>query len=457
MDLAALLAAPEKKYLLSDDGDVARDVIRLERGIRRRFVRVAAGAMALSILSIAGLWYAGLVQRIGSASSATSSFQAPDFWDVDLSLSSTTCLSALAILATVIVALQLAVRPGSSLVDGTLAAQVARIRALESLALLAGFAAVATGIYGAQRVGLDSAWTHPLSFFGPVALGALLCAVATDGSTASHSKYGAVVAAEYSRQMRDRYVIAHAKLGYRKLGSARPRLGERGQAMVIAFCVLVLSLAPALAFSDGSPWWRLALGSFLTLGMGVVSAAAAAGLAGHSARLRDFWTTGFVTLLGLAVAGLSILTTAQIALTNVRTNAEAVQVIVLFLLNSLLLALTIAMTSGPPSRWFAPGISRRLSDQAYLNKLRPRPLPASAEMSPGTYWSLASVATGIGIVLCGLIPPLGLLWASRILISGQRGAKRTCALVSISLAVALIIGSVIVGAAADTLFPATNR
>ncbi|NRD27147.1 hypothetical protein [Frigoribacterium sp. VKM Ac-2836] len=451
-DLAALLAASEANDPFRDDGVVARDVIRLEQRIRRRFVRVAAGAVVLSLLSIAGLWYAGLISRISPGPTTPPSMQPPDLWDVDLSLSSTTCLSTLAVLATVIVALQVAVRPGTSFVDGILAEQVARIRALESLALLAGLAAVATGVFGALRVGLDSAWTHPLHLFGPVAVGSLLCAVATDASTASQSRYGPVVSAEYLRQTYARYETARTELSYRATVATRPAFGELGQGVAIAVCVAALSVAPALAFDDGRPWWRLALGTFLTLGFGVVSTAAAAGLAGHHARLRERWATAFYILVGLVFGIVTILVTGQIALNHVRTNAGAVQVLVLLLLDCLLLTLSAALTSGPPPRWSAPGVCRRLSEKAYVRKLESWMTSTPRDPSRARSPLLTSIVSGIGVILSALVPPLGLIVAGRVIASEQRGAKRTCAVVAVVLALTITVAAVIVGIKAEALF-----
>jgi hypothetical protein len=123
---------------------------------------------------------------------------------IDSGLSPGTTLGALAILATIIVALQVASRPSSSFVDTTQAVAVARVRVLEGIAAVSGMASVVVGVQCAWRVGLNHLISRPVETWGPIAAGVLLALVATDAATASQHRYGSSIATYRNRQTRDR-------------------------------------------------------------------------------------------------------------------------------------------------------------------------------------------------------------------------------------------------------------
>lgn len=113
---------------------------------------------------------------------------------IQVDISAQSAFGAMAILATVIVALQIAVRSVVRDTDADAAKLLARQRALETIAIFCGFAAAAVGVSATVRAAqhvLEGGLVHAIA---PLAGGLLLAALSADAATASSSRLNSHIA-----------------------------------------------------------------------------------------------------------------------------------------------------------------------------------------------------------------------------------------------------------------------
>jgi hypothetical protein len=171
---------------------------KLGAGLLIVFVPVIVGFASTSILS--------------SAASVDSPQPADAFFaQLDLGLTPATAVAAFSLVTALIVALQVAVRPGQSILDGDLTDAVARIRVFEDIALLTAYAAATVGVGTVIEVADSSGIRQPLLLIGPITLSAILVALATDAATASAARFGTDVRLVVQKE---RAADAHRQLAF---------------------------------------------------------------------------------------------------------------------------------------------------------------------------------------------------------------------------------------------------
>jgi hypothetical protein len=386
-------------------------------------------------------WYvAGVLDMDWGATSTT---PLVDLAEIDLTVSGTTAAAAFAVLGGVIVALQVAARPSPSIVDGDHDQIIARVTILEGLASISGLLAGGLGVLTAWHVGLEQIASRPLYVLGPVLLGVLLTAVASDAGTASKAKYGIVISDEIARQGRARAQTA--------LDAMRtlPRVSGRGDT------VLQVVLATAVSFSfagiamqsmpGGEDEWAMGVGVALMTLLGLTFVSAAWSRAEYLSRSAQRTEGVFLWILGGLAFMLVPLSTLQVIVESVgeSDNVIVVRATVLGMFQLLALVLIpvgVARVDHPRIRGRGRTyVLRALAEAAAepCDAGRPTRWPKSGSVLLVTQVSL--------LLLAGLMPPVGILVALRCRRTRVRPALRRTA--ALSLALSTVVCLALIGLA----------
>ena len=425
--------------LLAVTADAAKVVAHRRKTWRILLVQCCI-ANALPLVVIGVLEYVDFVLRVSAVDSAGS--KPPDLGAVDLTISGSTASAAFAVLGGVIIALQVAARPGSSIVDGDLDQIVARVTVLESLATFSGFAAGALGVLTAWHVGLDQVTVRPVYVVGPLLLGGLLCVLAGDAGTASTAKYGRAIADEVGRQarIRARAMLASMPTHARVSGASDVVL----QLLAVVVVTAGFAWASVLAApSGGTPWNVLAAVALSTLS-GTVSTSFLWTRAEWLFRTRQ-WAEG-TAMSALALLSALLFATLSLQVMLSRLDGHDVRPVAWALVVSLFQVLAFTLIAAAVARAdFARfrGRGRRFVLESLVRAgARPETGPRTAphRISAGLVISVVFVAAA------GLVPPLGIPIALRCRRGDARPALRHAAMVSLGIS-ALVCAALLVTAA----------
>lgn len=347
-------------------------------------------------------------------------------------LSSNSGLMGMAILATIIVALQIAVRNPSPF-DGE-DRGMGRARALEFIAAICGSAAMAIGIAVAIRSASDGN-LDPLHVLGPVVGGFLLAALAADASCGTDTILGSDL--PNARTKLDIELLTDRLKNFS--GEAKRPSGWTWT-WQIALPIVILAGTTWIAYVrlEHDPWLLLTL-SGITFASAVLIA-----VVDLYIRVRDvFWL-----LLGFRILAVVLATSALIGLgsTLTRSMREAGKTLgpedAIFII---LWAIGLAMLTGFAafaSTWACgsdtkqPGIARFCVQRAYRRRLAElNSVVASGTSAPQSPNRAATAAVVFAIILA----PIGAVVAITLL-TGQRENRKLKRLwVALGISVAIVV------------------
>ena len=322
---------------------------------------------------------------------------------VGFALSGSMALAAFAVLATLIVAVQISVRtpaPG----DDQHAADARQI-ILETLARLCGAGAVAVGV-GASLSHLPSlTFVDSVRFLGPLAGAYLLALFAADAASASNARLGKAINDENKRL----FIEILENAADRISDSTRPQSWKGNVVQLVAVLVLAPAGLVALIFllwGEYAPGWldfALDVGYFSAY---TVLATTALVLARNQWARADwigavYWVGLFTLSLG-AVAVMAWLVLPSIVVTDARTATGRA------LLSAGLAAVWYTMCA--TLAWRVPFSKRRGVGAAVLIRLLRR---TAAKEKRDDAFSFSWRTLGV-LVLCVVLPPVGIYFAYRL-------------------------------------------
>jgi len=416
-------------------------VLELQRATRWLIFRQCVIAAVFPVFVVGVLRYGSFVLDVNRRGEPSS--PPVDFAEIDLTVSGTTAAAALAILGGVIVALQVAARPSPSIVDGDHEQIIARVTILEDLAMVSGLTAGGLGVLTAWHVGLDQIAHRPLYVLGPVLLGALLCAVASDAGTASKAKYGRVISDEIARQGRNRAQTAlDALTTQARVSGRRDTLlqGTLATALSLSFAGIAMQSTPG-----GRSAWALGAGIALITLIGFILMSGAWSQAELLFRTRRWTDGGFLWLLGALTGLLVPLSSMQIIFGRLDDSDETTVVrgTVLGLFQLLALVL-VAVGVGRVDHPWIRGRGRTYILGALAKAAREPQDTGRPTRSPRGR-SVLLLAKVSGLLIGALIPPIGIPIAVRCRRAGTRPALRRTA--ALSLVLSTLVCLILVGVA----------
>jgi hypothetical protein len=330
-----------------------------------------------------------------------------------IELSGPSALAAFAVLATLIVALQVSVR--APLPNEDIPAAAARQIALESLARLCGAAAIAVGFAAAFTYLPLSTSVDVMRFIGSIAGAFLLAFFAGDAASASSTRLGDAMAEERKRAHTARLTAAVVELD-----TQSDQLALRGYALQFVVVVVVVPVATVVSYfllwddpRVNAGFVALAAAFFATvelIAVGLLIAARSQWIRGE--RLWACYWMGVFVLCGCLIGVLAF--TFQPG--GWPSDARSVigrAVVTLAVLTIWIGTCVSVITHEPFSR-------RRGVGSVLLRWGLQRSIDSAARATP----SRLGARTSALYALCILVPPLGLIWAhrrSKLRIAGHSG------------------------------------
>ena len=358
-------------------------------------------------------------------------------------LSGPSALAAFAILATLVVALQVSVR--APLPTDDLAAAEARQISLEALARLCGASAIAVGVSAAFGQLPMTGTLDAMRYLGPLAGAVLLALFAGDAASASNERLGAAMTVQREMIATDRLATAASKL---EADTDSPQW--RGYLLQT---IVGLMLVPAVTVGVYFLMWPVGTLSlwFVLAAAGFFAALEAVAIA-LIVTVRNLWirnervSAGYwAFLLGvcaLTVAALAYAYQPPPLLTDARSLVWRSSV-ALVMVSAWTVATIALATRLPWSRHRAPGTAILMGLLRFSIRRSNRTAASKEPGLPARLWAL--------VALCLVVPPVGFLCTMRLGgTAAARGNRRYGQVRQAALWIGLL-GSVVWAAAVVSL------
>ena len=368
--------------------------LREERRYWRTIVIQMVGTLAITVITLALI--AALVW-------ASTWFGGPRL-DIPFALSPSSGAEALALLAAIIIALQVSVRGGVSGDDPNKA--LGRQFAIEGASRLTAFAAftVVLGVWLADASFEPATLVRVILF---LAAATFLAGIAADAAVASSFRYGA----EISRlAQRDSFIRLRARLVWR-LRTAPPDGTLPAQLIQVALILVVGNVVSSavvtyIGFPDGTTdaWWQL----FLILSAVSVTCLVLMAFAKSSAVSGDFVTSAYLWFMAiLPLAGVTVFAISAVIIQGLPglpqlIVALAFAVSLAVIQPALLTGRLPALRGGMTTSWVFTATTHCLAKK--IGKADPR----RREMARSRAHSGPSLSAITALVLAVILPPVGL-------------------------------------------------
>lgn len=356
---------------------------------------------AMSVLVIVGVPYA-IFQSTRFALIRTHGAELPDF---RFDLSGSSALAAFAVLATLVVALQVSVRAPMP-TDDVPAAEARQI-SLEALARLCGASAIAVGAAAAFAQLPTPGTLDSMRFLGPIAGAILLALFAGDAASASNARLGEAMTELRAKIASDRLIAALDKIDRETRSPGWAGYVLQSAAGVLALPVL-LSFGYFLLWTDNAPEvWFVFAAAALFAGLQALAIGLIVTIRNLWVRrdrlLAAYWACLFgacflaVTAFAYAFQPPPVPSDARSLLGRLAVTAV---VVAIWTISSVALA-----TRLPWSRWRGPGSGILAALLRFSIRKSTRTILPSESGLPARLWVI--VATSVAL------PPVGLFWAVR--------------------------------------------